>query len=89
MDAKLTLKLDAEVISKAKEFAKKNENSLSRIIENYLKTLTQLSEKDSDQIKITERVKRMTTMAKKPLPPDFDYKKELADGLYEDYIKLK
>lgn len=39
MDNKLTIKLDAAVIEKAKRFSKKRNTSLSRIIESYLKAL--------------------------------------------------
>lgn len=41
MDTKLTLKLDKSVIEPAKEYAKKNQVSLSRLIENYLASLIQ------------------------------------------------
>ena len=39
MDNKLTLKLNKDVIDKAKEYAKTHQRSLSRIIESYLKSL--------------------------------------------------
>ena len=54
MDTKLTLKLDQEVIAKAKRFAKGHQTSLSQLIENYLLSLTR--EKVSD-INITPLVK--------------------------------
>ena len=40
MDTKLTLKLDQEVIEKAKRFAQGQQTSLSQLIENYLLNLT-------------------------------------------------
>jgi hypothetical protein len=40
MDSKLTLKLNADIIEKAKKYAKSNEVSLSKLIENYLSNLT-------------------------------------------------
>ena len=40
MEAKLTLKLDQGVISSAKEYAKKNRKSLSRLVEEYFRKLT-------------------------------------------------
>jgi hypothetical protein len=40
MDVKLTLKLDDEVIRKAKVFALEHQTSLSKLIENYLQKLT-------------------------------------------------
>jgi len=43
MDAKLTLKLNHTVIEKAKEYAKEKNTSLSRLIENYLHSITEKS----------------------------------------------
>jgi len=40
MDTKLTLKLDQEIIEKAKRFARHRNTSLSMLIENYLQSLT-------------------------------------------------
>ena len=40
MNTKLTISLDAEVIEKAKIYAKSQKLSLSQLIENYLKSLT-------------------------------------------------
>ncbi|MCU0417652.1 MAG: DUF6364 family protein [Cytophagaceae bacterium] len=40
MDVKLTLKLDEDVIRKAKQFALNHDTSLSKLIENYLNKLT-------------------------------------------------
>jgi hypothetical protein len=41
MNAKLTLKLDEEVIEKAKAYAERRGTSLSRIVEGYFAGLTQ------------------------------------------------
>ena len=56
MDAKLTLKLDEEIIEKAKAFAKAKSISLSGLIENYLQKLTT----DSGDEKITPLVKSLS-----------------------------
>ena len=40
MEAKLTLKLDKSVIDSAKKYAKENNRSLSRMVENYFNTLS-------------------------------------------------
>lgn len=40
MDAKLTLKLDSEVIEKAKAYAERRGVSLSRLVESYFAGLT-------------------------------------------------
>jgi len=39
MDTKLTLKLDQMVINSAKEYAKSNQKSLSRLVEDFFKNL--------------------------------------------------
>ena len=48
MDTKLTLKIDKRVVDKAKDYAKSKHISVSYIVENYLKTITQ-SPKNQDQ----------------------------------------
>ena len=40
MDTKLTLKLDADIIEKAKIYAAESNTSLSKLIENYLSAIT-------------------------------------------------
>jgi len=40
MDKKLTLSLNQKIIEKAKQYAKTNSTSLSRLIESYLNSLT-------------------------------------------------
>ena len=82
MDTKLTLKLNQEVIEKAKKYASDKKISLSRIIENYLSSLT--SDKiNKDEIEISSFVKSLSTGIK--LPADFDYKKSVGDYLEEKY----
>ena len=39
MDAKLTLKLDGQVVARAKRYAKKSGQSLSRLVERYFASL--------------------------------------------------
>jgi hypothetical protein len=48
MDAKLTLKFDEKIIWKAKSFAKKTNQSLSRIVENYFKKVTESDNETED-----------------------------------------
>lgn len=83
MDSKLTLKLDKSVIEQAKDYAKKNQVSLSRLIENYLASLTQKNKTDKKEIEITPFVKSIATGVR--IPADFDYKKEYGDYLIEKY----
>jgi hypothetical protein len=57
MNTKLTLNLDKSVIDQAKNYAKDNRVSLSKLIENYLDSLTKRSEKKS---KISPLVQSLT-----------------------------
>ncbi len=84
MDAKLTLKLDKQVIEKAKDYATSKNRSLSRLIEAYLKSLidTENPGSESDQ-GISPFVKSMKTGVK--LPAELDDKREYADHLTEKY----
>jgi hypothetical protein len=81
MDAKLTLKLNQEVIKKAKLYAAEKKISLSRMIENYLNSLT--SDKTNDDIQISPFVKSLSSGIE--IPADYDYKKDRADYLDQKY----
>ena len=59
MDTKLTLKLDQEIIEKAKHYASEKKISLSRIVENYLNSLT--SDKENNDIQISPFVKSLSS----------------------------
>jgi hypothetical protein len=82
MNTKLTLTIEQTVIDKAKRYAKKKGNSLSGIIENYLKVITNDSVKS--EIEITPTVKSMKGSFK--APSDFDYKKEITKSLSKKYL---
>jgi len=76
MDTKLTLKLDQEIIERAKKYAADQKTSLSRIIENYLNSLTS-NEPAKNEIEISDFVKSLSTDLN--IPEDFDYKKDIGD----------
>ena len=80
MDTKLTLIADKEIIEKAKQYAKSQKISLSRLIESYLSSLT--SEK-SEEIEISPLVKSLSGVIS--LENDFDPKVNYADFLLEKY----
>lgn len=80
MDAKLTLKLNQEIIEKAKVYASEKKISLSRVIENYLNSLT--SEKE-DNFEISPFVKSLSSELK--IPADYDYKNDRSDYLEKKY----
>lgn len=82
METKLTLRLNDNVIERAKIYAKSHRISLSKMIESYLDSLTR--EKDREKrIPITPLVESLSGVI--DLPSDFDYKKEYADYLGEKY----
>lgn len=80
MDTKLTLKLNQEIIEKAKAYASNKKISLSRIVEFYLQSL--VSDKSDDDFEISPFVKSISTGVN--IPNDLDYKKE-----YSNYLNKK
>jgi len=82
MDTKLTLKLNQEIIEKAKIYASQKKVSLSRIIENYLNSLTNDFKNDSS-IEISPFVKSLSSGKK--IPADLDCKKENSERLMNKY----
>jgi hypothetical protein len=81
MDTKLTLRLDSNVIGRAKRYARSHNTSLSRMIESYLDSITQ-QDNNSEMPEITPLVESLSGVIH--LSPDFDYKKE-----YRDYLEKK
>jgi len=80
MDTKLTLKLEQDIIEKAKGYAKLRKTSLSKLIENYLQKIT---DQPDENEKITPLVKSLTGIIS--LPENFDHKKPYADYLISKY----
>lgn len=82
MSTKLTLTIEQSVIERAKKYAFEKERSLSDLIENYLKALT--NEYLEAEIELTPTVKSLKGSFKSP--ENFDYKKELTDQLSKKYL---
>ncbi|MFO7922862.1 MAG: DUF6364 family protein [Bacteroidales bacterium] len=82
MNTKLTLTIEKTVIDRAKKYAREKNNSLSDIVENYLKVITK--EQDNPDIKLTPLIKSLKGSFK--APQDYDYKKELSRRLSEKYL---
>jgi len=84
MDTKLTLKLDRNVIERAKKYASSHKRSLSRLIESYLKSLmTQEDSSNNDEIQISPFVKSLSSGVH--IPSDLNYKTEYSNYLTEKY----
>lgn len=82
MVTKLTLTLEQSVIEKAKIYAKAKGDSLSSIVENYLKVISSETVVTDDEF--TPLIKSLKGSFS--APADYDYKKELTKGLSEKYL---
>lgn len=80
MDSKLTLKLNGDIIEKAKRYARARKISLSDLIENYLQKLT--SEKKSKK-DITPLIKSLSGVIE--LPEDYHPKDDYSNFLSKKY----
>jgi len=83
MNTKLTLTIEKTVIERAKNYAEKNGQSLSSVVENYLRSITR--ETSKNEIPLTPLVKSLKGAFR--MPADFDYKEELQKALSEKYLK--
>lgn len=81
METKLTLRLNDNVIERAKVYARNHKISLSKMIESYLDSVTK--QKEEKKTTITPLVESLSGVI--DLPADFDYKKEYHDHLAEKY----
>ena len=79
MNTKLTLNIDEHVIEEAKFYAKNNSVSLSKLIENYLLSLTK---RNTEETKISPLVESLTGVISLK---SADYKKEYSDYLSKKY----
>lgn len=80
MNTKLTLNLNQAVIQQAKDYARDNQTSLSKLIENYLSSLTKKKQPSS---KVSKLVESLTGV----IPSDTaeDYKKDYYEYLNKKY----
>lgn len=69
MTTKLTLTVEESIIKKAKSYAKQTGRSLSELIENYLKSLT---EESVDKSQLSSKLKNIVGSVK--LPEDYERK---------------
>jgi hypothetical protein len=88
MDTKLTLKFDAEIIQWAKEYAQKHGISLSKMMEQYLrskKIQEEISEKGIEEFEIDPLVQSLSGIISPKIADN--YKDEIADYLIEKYYE--
>ncbi len=81
METKLTLRLNDNVIERAKIYAHNHKVSLSKLIESYLDSVTKQGVEKKTSI--TPLVESLSGVI--DLPADFDYKKEYREFLAEKY----
>ena len=80
MQAKLTLSLDKEVIEQAKKFSRQQHQSLSKMVENYLRRITAQERKDEEPTPIVAQLSGV-------LPPQAGdrFREEYAEYLEKKY----
>lgn len=84
MNTKLTLTLEKEIIEQAKKYASNKGRSLSEIVENYFKFLTQ-NEEDKSSPKLSRRINKLRGILK--VEENFNYKKVLEEELTRKYYE--
>jgi hypothetical protein len=77
MNTKLTLTVEKEIIEQAKEYARSKGQSLSELVENYFKLLTNNPISQDD--KISPKVNSLRGILK--VEEGFDYKRILAEEI--------
>jgi hypothetical protein len=82
METKLTLSMNAEVIKKAKDFAKKHHISLSKLAEDYFAVIT-AKEKTKTKKEVSPLVRQLSGVLQ--LPANFDLKKDRLKHLQEKH----
>lgn len=81
MNTKLTLKLDKGIVEKAKKYAKKNNSSISKLVENYFRNI--LKSKNVEKFQPTILVKEMSGILKNI--DDIDSKAERAEYILKKH----
>lgn len=81
MDVKLTLKLDKNIIDKAKVYASTKNISLSKLVERYFLEIT--SSKDFKQ-SLSPNVRKLSGVLK---GKNINYKENITNYLSEKYLK--
>ncbi len=81
MTTKLTLSLDDKVIERAKRYSEKRGKSLSKVVEDYFRQLTEEHTEPPQKKRSIMELKGIGGKA----PADFDYKEALTQHLIEKY----
>jgi hypothetical protein len=80
METKLTLRLNKNVIERAKQYAQLHKTSISRLVESYLDVVTKQSKPENE---ITPLVESLSGVMEVDI--NFDHKKEYTDYLIDKH----
>ncbi len=80
--AKLTLSLDKEIIERAKGYARKRGKSVSKIVQDYLASISQ-TDATNRKTKLGPITHELHGVLKGKIPPD--YKLDIADYIEKKY----
>ena len=83
MNTRLTITLEQTVIDAAKNYAKNNDRTVSDLVGNYLKLLTEETQNDGIELTPTVRMLKGAFYA----PRNFNEEKKLDDKLTNKYLK--
>ncbi len=83
MNTKLTIRLDNEVINKAKQYALRNKTSLSKLVEAYFRELTNNYKETKMEVTDKELQKVSGTVS---IPDSVTIDDLLTDRLFNKYI---
>jgi hypothetical protein len=85
MTTKLTLSIDEDVIKKAKQISRRKGKSLSKMIEDYFKNI---SEKEGEKKLVISRIDKIMEpyRSKIKIPVNGSYKDIIRQWRYQDYM---
>jgi hypothetical protein len=85
MNTKLTLNIDDRVIRQAKIYAKVKKRSVSKLVEEYLSSISKEQDRNESNQKLSPITSELLGMIKVPDEGDLDYKAVLESALSEKY----
>ncbi len=80
MDTKLTLKLSSEVINRAKQYAKRRQTSLSRLVESYLDAV---SNEEGDLSETSPLIRSISGVIS--IPEEYDHRADRTSDLEQKH----
>jgi len=78
MNTKLTLTLEKEIIEQAKKYASNKGRSLSEMVENYFRYVTESKTQPVEKEQLSPRVQKLRGILK--VDSSFDYKNDLNEA---------